>query len=73
MESRQDLSALELREFMPRKPNVEFELLKCNKAPLFLHFFPFPLLYLYPKPLADVEICSNTSLFVLSWENGSQL
>lgn len=71
MESCQDSSALELElhEFMPKKPNFEFELLKCNKAPF--SCLP-PLLSLCPKPLADVEVFSNVSLLVLSWENGSQ-
>lgn len=73
MENCQDLSALvlELCEFMPEKPNFELELLKCNKVPFFVSFF-YPLPSLCPKPLADVEAFSNVSLFVLSWENGSQ-
>lgn len=70
MESCQDSSAVELeaQEFTPKEPNFEFELLKCNKVPFFFH----PHFSLYPKPLADVENFSNMSLFVLSWENGSQ-
>lgn len=70
MESCQDSSVLEkeLCEFMPKKPNFEFELLKCNKAA----YFPSSLLSLCPKPLADVEVFRNVSLFSLSWENGSQ-
>lgn len=42
MESCQDSSALELElhEFMPKKPNFEFELLKCNKAPFPCLFSP---------------------------------
>lgn len=74
MESCQDSSALEpkLHEFMPKKPKFKFELLKCNKAVFFLpFFFPSPLSRC-PKPLADVEVFSNVSLLVLSWENGSQ-
>lgn len=73
MESCQDSSALEpkLHEFMPKKPKFEVELLKCNKALFFLPFFPSPLSRC-PKPLADVEVFSNVSLLVLSWENGSQ-
>lgn len=72
MESCQDSSAVELErhEFMPKKPNFEFELLKCNKAP-FSCLSSLPL-SLCPKPLADVEVFSNVSLLVLSWENGSQ-
>lgn len=73
MESCQDSSALEpkLHEFMPKKPKFEVELLKCNKALFFLPFFPSPLSRC-PRPLADVEVFSNVSLLVLSWENGSQ-
>lgn len=65
------LLELELHEFMPKKPNFEFELLKCNKAPFSCLYSPL-LLSLCPKPLADVEVFSNVSLLVLSWENGSQ-
>lgn len=59
-----------------KSPTFELELLKCNKsASTCLFFSPFlcsPSSHSYPKPLADVEIFSNMSLFVLSWENGSQ-
>lgn len=74
MESCQDSSSLELelQEFMPAKPHFEFELLKCNKASFSCFFSPSPSFPFYPKPLADVEIFSNMSLFVLSFENGSQ-
>lgn len=74
MESCQDSSALELElhEYMPKKPNFEFELLKCNKARFSCLFFSPSPFSLCPKPLADVEVFSNVSLLVLSWENGSQ-
>ena len=75
MESCQDSSALELElhEFMPKKPNFEFELLKCNKVPFSCPPFHRPLLLsLCPKPLADEEVFSNVSLLMLSWEKGSQ-
>lgn len=48
---------------MPKEHNFEFELLKCNKAP--------PPFSFCPKPLADVEVFSNVSLLVLSWESST--
>ena len=55
MESCQGSSApeLELREFMPKKSNIELEHLKWNKVAFFLAFL-LPPLSLCPKPLADV-------------------